>query len=211
MKNVKKVVLAASLCAAMAATAAFGTLAYFNDTDEATNVFTAGDLGIELTEADWNAEAAHQIVPGASFDKTPVITLDADSVASYVRVVVTMPDAIYNYSDFNGNTGTYIDFVSTVTGGEVSSKDGVTTVTFDYTQDATTAETTVATLFTDVSFSSALDNNETAGADYTAWKAISDSLSDGELNIGIKVYAVQQVDGMDADTLFAAEFSEFAE
>ena len=53
MKNLKKIIVAASLCAAIGATAIAGTLAYFTDTDEATNVFTAGDLDMASVRRDW--------------------------------------------------------------------------------------------------------------------------------------------------------------
>lgn len=196
MKNLKKIIVAASLCAAIGATAIAGTLAYFTDTDEATNVFTAGDLGIDLTEADWDPEAAHQIIPGASFDKTPVITFDKDSVASYVRVVVTMPEALYKYSNLNitpeEQYGEYVTFVGAQKPTTATVANGIATLHYDFTENAATAGTEITTLFTDVSFSYSLSNDEDLVSnpeDYTAWTEIS---AVEDLKIGIKVYAIQQ-------------------
>lgn len=48
----KKKILALSLCVVMAAIAIVGgTLAYFTDTDKATNTFTVGNIDINLTES----------------------------------------------------------------------------------------------------------------------------------------------------------------
>jgi len=47
----KKKILALTLCVVMAAIAIVGgTLAYFTDTDKATNTFTVGNIDINLTE-----------------------------------------------------------------------------------------------------------------------------------------------------------------
>lgn len=52
----KKKILALTLCVVMAAIAIVGgTLAYFTDTDKATNTFTAGNIDIDLTEPKWDA------------------------------------------------------------------------------------------------------------------------------------------------------------
>ncbi|MGI5893416.1 MAG: TasA family protein [Candidatus Merdivicinus sp.] len=86
MKNLKKVIVAASLCAAIGATAVAGTLAYFTDESETkTNVFTVGDLDITLNEV-WNAEDGVNIVPGRDIVKTPDVTLTG--VDGYLRVDV---------------------------------------------------------------------------------------------------------------------------
>ena len=53
----KKKILAMCLVVALAATAIIGgTMAYFTDTDEATNTFTAGGVAIELIEQQVNKE-----------------------------------------------------------------------------------------------------------------------------------------------------------
>lgn len=85
MKNLKKVLVAASLCAAISATAIAGTLAYFTDTETKTNTFTVGDLSIILNE-DWTPEDGLNIVPGRDMTKQPDVTLTG--VNGYVRIKV---------------------------------------------------------------------------------------------------------------------------
>lgn len=105
MKNLKKIIVAASLCAAIGATAVAGTLAYFTDTAEKTNVLTVGDVSITLDEPNWDSEgsnAAQDIVAGRDILKDPTITLDAGSVESYVGMTITMPKAVYTASSLSG-------------------------------------------------------------------------------------------------------------
>jgi|P1105metagenome_2_1110788.scaffolds.fasta_scaffold11100_4 predicted ribosomally synthesized peptide with SipW-like signal peptide len=81
----KKIVvlsMAIALCAVMIVG---GTLAYFTDKDQAVNTFTVGDLDITLTETEWNPQDAHKVVPGANFDKNPVINLETGSEDAWVR------------------------------------------------------------------------------------------------------------------------------
>ena len=57
--NAKKKIVSVALAASLAATAIVGgTLAYFTDTDKADNVFTVGNVDIELTEPNWEPEDA---------------------------------------------------------------------------------------------------------------------------------------------------------
>jgi len=51
----KKRILAIALVVCLLATALVsGTLAYFTDTDDATNTFTVGNVSIDLTEPKWD-------------------------------------------------------------------------------------------------------------------------------------------------------------
>ena len=74
------------------------TIAYFYDTDEAVNVFTVGDLDIELEEEEWDddheedPEITEDMVPGDTVVKDPVISSKKGSVDSYMRVVLTLLD-----------------------------------------------------------------------------------------------------------------------
>lgn len=88
----KNKILALSLCTCLAATAVVGgTLAYFTDTDAATNVFTTGDVKIDLIE-DFDAENA-KLIPG--IDVTKKVTVqNTGSEAAYVRVHVAIPSML---------------------------------------------------------------------------------------------------------------------
>lgn len=76
--------------ALIAVVAIGGTLAYFTDSDEATNVFTMGKVDGDLTEPEWNPEEdGKDVMPGDLIDKDPTITLAEDSQDAYVRFAVT--------------------------------------------------------------------------------------------------------------------------
>lgn len=76
--NMKKKLVAGGLVACMGATLIGGaTLAYFTDKDEADNVFTVGNVGIDLTEPNWDATGANdakEAYPGEPLAKDPTVT-----------------------------------------------------------------------------------------------------------------------------------------
>lgn len=86
----KKKLLATCLIIALAATAVIGgTLAYFTDTTEKTvNEFTVGNVDIDLTEPTWDGKA--NLMPGASFDKDPTITVAEGSQDCYAFLKLDM-------------------------------------------------------------------------------------------------------------------------
>lgn len=88
----KKKILAITLCIAMLAIAIVGgTLAYFTDTDEKTNTFTVGNVGIVLTEPKWDATGAMEALdayPGEPLAKDPTVTNDGKNPC-FVRLEVT--------------------------------------------------------------------------------------------------------------------------
>lgn len=67
-----------------------GTLAYFTDTQNVTNIITMGDVDADLKEPNYPAGEdggeIKNLTPGAEFKKDPTITLKADSEDAYVRV-----------------------------------------------------------------------------------------------------------------------------
>lgn len=115
--SMKKKIVVAGLVVCMVATLATGiTLAYFTDTDERVNTFTAAGaggtdaLGITLTEtsedrtyegtklnageASENGYTYNNVVPSLAYDKNVDITLDEDSldVHLYVELVISNVD-----------------------------------------------------------------------------------------------------------------------
>lgn len=88
----KKKIFALMLCVALLAVAVVGgTLAYFTDTDDAENVFTVGNVDIDLTEPQWDAvgkaEAEH-VYPGEPLAKDPTVTNKGNNPC-FVRISVT--------------------------------------------------------------------------------------------------------------------------
>ena len=86
----KKKALLIVLAAALIVVASIGgTLAWLSDkTTAITNTFTAGDVGITLAET---TGANYTLVPGATIDKDPKVTVTANSEDCYVFVKVTNP------------------------------------------------------------------------------------------------------------------------
>lgn len=88
----KKKILSLCMVFTLAATAVVGgTLAYFTDaTEEKENVFTVGNVNIELTENNWDENQEHNFMPGTKFEKDPTITLAEDSEDSWVFMKIRM-------------------------------------------------------------------------------------------------------------------------
>lgn len=97
MKKQSKV-LVALLCAAMLVVGSvLGTLAYFTDTESATNTFTVGKVELTLDEADTDDSTAgkerdqaneYHLIPGQEYAKDPTVHVTAGSENCYVFVTV---------------------------------------------------------------------------------------------------------------------------
>ena len=97
----KKLVLGAAVAALGALLAVGGTLAWFTDTETATNVITTGKVDIKLTEAvpagpvggsvEENGNGGYTyagVTPGSVLDKKPEVALENGSNDAWVRVQV---------------------------------------------------------------------------------------------------------------------------
>ncbi len=87
----KKKTLLLIVALAVIAAGIGSTISYFSSRDTADNVFTVGDVKIELTEPSWDPDADHIIAPGESFDKDPTVT-NTGSNDAYVRLNVVVRD-----------------------------------------------------------------------------------------------------------------------
>lgn len=91
----KKKILSIALVACLALVVIAGaSLAYFTDTDNATNSFTSGKVDIKLNEV-FDEENA-QLIPGVDIQKDVTISLSDDSVESYVWYTYAIPAALDN-------------------------------------------------------------------------------------------------------------------
>lgn len=104
----KKKIVALCLIVALAVTAITGaTLAYFTDTDEATNTFTSGKVDITLVEdfGDNNPDTPEKLMPGKenAVKKEVTITLDEGSEESFVWYTYLIPAGL---DSTDGSTGT---------------------------------------------------------------------------------------------------------
>lgn len=106
MNKRKIMMLALSLCM-VAILAVGGTLAYFTDTDKATNVFTVGKVDITLNENfpanyDSNGDGAndtHRLFPGVDVTKEVKVTNNTGSEKAYVRVHIAIPSMLDSGSE----------------------------------------------------------------------------------------------------------------
>lgn len=92
----KKKILSAGIVVALAAVAVVGgTLAYFTDKDAEDNVFTVGNVAIDLTE-DFVQKST--LVPGVNVNKDVFVT-NTGSEESYVRVHLAIPSMLDSGSE----------------------------------------------------------------------------------------------------------------
>ncbi len=90
----KKTLILMLSVVAVAAAAIGGTLAYFSfQANPANNTFTVGNVKIELTEPDWNADNASNVYPGETLAKNPIVT-NIGSNPCMVRIKVEKDDRI---------------------------------------------------------------------------------------------------------------------
>ncbi|MBE6039173.1 MAG: hypothetical protein E7218_08275 [Anaerofustis stercorihominis] len=107
MKKTTKA-LALALCAVLLVVGtALTTVAYLMDSDEAVNTFTVGKVNINLKEADvtqygeyeLNEDGSfkervtkneYKLVPGLTYIKDPVVTVEKESEDCYVRILMTL-------------------------------------------------------------------------------------------------------------------------
>ena len=77
-----------------------GAVAYFTDTDNATNTFTIGNVDITLTEPNWSTtdsdsngvpDASQDLMPGQTIAKDPTINNVSTTNPAYVFAKVEVP------------------------------------------------------------------------------------------------------------------------
>lgn len=130
----KKKILALVLCVALAAVAIVGgTLAYFTDSKEQTNTFTAGEVKITLDEAKINkgdyGEAVadetsrtskpqtYKLFPGMTVTKDPTIKVGSKSEDAYIGAKITIQGDIYGLIGVAGHDNIDITKHNLVSGG----------------------------------------------------------------------------------------------
>jgi predicted ribosomally synthesized peptide with SipW-like signal peptide len=154
----KKKIFAIAFAAILAVTAITGaSLAYLTDEEEATNVFTVGNVDIELTEPNWDAtgeEEAKDVYPGEPLAKDPTVE-NVGKNPCFVRISVSALDQFAE--EYNGAMITYrTDYVEGALGTDWVYYDEY----FYYTKVLAAGEKTDA-LFDQIVIPFALENNET--------------------------------------------------
>ena len=164
----KKKILSICLVAVIAVMAIAGaSLAYFTAEDRAENVFTVGNVAIDLTEPNWETTGkveAEDVYPGEPLAKDPTVT-NTGKNPCFVRISVSNLDQFAE--KFDGAMITYrTDYVENALGENwVLHTDGY----FYYTKVLASDEKTDA-LFDQIVIPFALTNNvETKSIDVTAY------------------------------------------
>lgn len=97
MKKKSLVSVLAAVCL-IAVVGVGSTLAYFTDSDAATNVVTMGHVDIELDEPQFSAEnennTIENVVPNQQITKDPTITVVAGSESCYLRAAIEISDSL---------------------------------------------------------------------------------------------------------------------
>lgn len=106
LKNKKKPVFAAMLVLTILIT---GALAILTDTDSAKNIFTVGNVDIEILEPNWVESDAQEIVPKQEIVKDPLIKNTGENNA-YVYIGLWVPklDGVKITTDEPQDDGTYL-------------------------------------------------------------------------------------------------------
>ena len=95
---VKKIIAWLLIIATTAAVTVGGTLAYLTDRDSEANVFTTGDVKIDLEE---DFQQGAELLPGVNVEKTPTITNIGKNDA-YVWATVAIPGSLETVVDILG-------------------------------------------------------------------------------------------------------------
>lgn len=114
----KKVALTAAAVALVGTLAVGGTLAWFTDTETATNVVTTGHVDISVMEKD-SAEDTYEekndsgltldgkYVPNATVDKFVTVKNNNNSSKAWIRVKIEMPDTMSG-AEFEGMNAKWV-------------------------------------------------------------------------------------------------------
>lgn len=146
----KKRIVTIALVVALVAIAAVGTLAYFTDTDDATNTFVVGNVSIDLIEEERDGNGGtkeftqekklYPIVGSAQGEKDALgmpiaknyvdkmVTIEnTGSEKAYIRAYFAIPSALDDgYETFNAGLNVlHFNFGNKVVNGAISSTEGV--------------------------------------------------------------------------------------
>lgn len=114
----KKKIVSLCLVVALAATAVIGgTLAYFTDTDAQTNVFTTGDVKIDLWEDFGKNDGSEVLIPGKKIEKEIYVT-NTGSEKAYVRVHYAIPVPMADAQVNSFNDMLHVNFSAVSAGGK---------------------------------------------------------------------------------------------
>lgn len=193
--------IAVFLTVVLTATVAIGgTLAYLTDRDSEANVFTVGDVNIDLNET-FNQGAT--LIPGVSIEKKPTVTNVGPNKA-YVWATVAVPEKLASVIEFTG-TGADWGAMSNGTSTTINNENYVL-YTILHTNALEVGDTT-GVLFSNVALDATVDVDPDGN-----WHTINNGVatdlgwknSDGNPVIHVSAYAIQTDGFADVNEAYAA-------
>lgn len=176
-----KALLVVACALLLVAASVFGTMAYLTSTDSVTNTFTVGKVAIKLDEASVNPDGSlvanadrvkaneYKLLPGHTYNKDPMVTVEAGSEESYVRMKVEVEDieqlkAVFTDASYYGTNNVFLlqklvggwDNAKWASIGYVESKDGKTG-TYEFRYYKKTGPATLEPLFTTITIPGSVD------------------------------------------------------
>lgn len=186
-KKSKKII--AIIVAAFAIIITGGVIAYLTDTDTATNTFTIGAVSIDLTEDNWNATNAQNVVPGQVINKDPAIE-NTGSNSAYVYLKIEEP--VVELAA--GGNGPLLTYTANTGWTQLSTNtSGATKTTVYYYNNALAAGATTSKLFNNVTVSE-----------------FDQATVNGSKNMVVTAYAIQSNDLPSGTTIASAYTDYFA-
>ena len=174
-KKSKKII--AIIIAALAIIITGGVIAYLTDTDTATNTFTIGAVSIDLTEDNWNATNAQNVVPGQVINKDPAVD-NTGSNAAYVYIKIEEPVVAQSA----GGTAPLVTYTTNTGWTQLSTNtSGSTKTTVYYYTTALASGASTTALFNNVTVSNFDQSTVTGSKDMvvTAYAIQSNDLPSG--------------------------------
>ncbi|MEG2353894.1 MAG: TasA family protein [Clostridium sp.] len=107
MKNKRGLVSKALAVVVVAAISIGATSAYFTDKQSVTNTFTVGDVKIGIEETEWGKLPNHDIAPGKTLSKDPVIK-NTGKNSCWMRVKVAYDTTIFELAGVDTTNWTLV-------------------------------------------------------------------------------------------------------
>ena len=178
-----------------------GTLAYLTDRDSEANVFTVGDVEIDLTE---DFQQGAELVPGVEIKKEPTVSNVGPNDA-WVWTTVAVPADLAEVVDFTGKGDGWKDWTKGDETVEINGKNYVLYTILH--KDALAVGEETNPLFTTVALNSAVDIDP-EGNWYAVEAGKAESLGwtndDGNPVIYVSAYAIQTEGFASVEEAYAA-------
>ena len=213
----RKVALTAAAVAMVGTLAVGGTLAWFTDTETATNVVTTGNIDIVLNEDGTNSEDRLEgvgtehglsysgIMPGDVIKKDVDIALAEGSNDAWVRARIEFSGALIEALGENENPEKYIDLLK---GGESIFEEGATwafdednNVWYTYVTNTSelTAENSIFEVFDQVKFADEAIGNEFSDTEVLNIEVIAEAIQADNIDSAEEAWTNTIEDAIDPD------------